>query len=39
MYSRKVQRILQAHCQSPTSQTADQSFVKELTKPTQKNWL
>jgi hypothetical protein len=29
------QRILQAHCQSPTSQRSDQSFVKELAKPTQ----
>jgi hypothetical protein len=29
------QRILQAHCQSPTSQPARQSFVKELAKPTQ----
>jgi hypothetical protein len=28
------QRILQAHCQSPTSQPARQSFVKELAKPT-----
>jgi hypothetical protein len=26
-------RILQAHCQSRTSQLADQSFVKELAKP------
>jgi hypothetical protein len=26
---------LQAHCQSPQSQHADQSFVKELAKPTQ----
>jgi hypothetical protein len=26
---------LQAHCQSPTIQHADQSFVKELAKPTQ----
>lgn len=25
-------RILQAHCQSHTSQHADQSFVKELAK-------
>jgi len=31
----KEQRILQAHCQSPTSQRSDQSFVKELAKPTQ----
>ncbi len=30
------QRILQAHCQSPTSQPARQSFVKELAKPTQR---
>jgi hypothetical protein len=29
------QRILQAHCQSRISQPADQSFVKELAKPTQ----
>ena len=28
-------RILQAHCQSRTSQRTDQSFVKELAKPTQ----
>ena len=28
------QRILQAHCQSPTSQRYNQSFVKELAKPT-----
>ena len=28
-------RILQAHCQSHTSQRTDQSFVKELAKPTQ----
>ena len=28
------QRILQAHCQSPTSQRYNQSFVKELVKPT-----
>jgi len=26
--------ILQAHCQSHTSPSADQSFVKELAKPT-----
>jgi len=26
---------LQAHCQSPTSQRFNQSFVKELAKPTQ----
>ena len=25
---------LQAHCQSPTSQRYNQSFVKELAKPT-----
>jgi hypothetical protein len=31
----KNQRILQAHCQSPTSQCTNQSFVKELAKPTQ----
>ncbi|MCZ2268668.1 MAG: hypothetical protein LC124_07405 [Ignavibacteriales bacterium] len=29
------QRILQAHCQSPTSQRCNQGFVKELAKPTQ----
>jgi hypothetical protein len=29
-------RILQAHCQSRTSQRCNQSFVKELAKPTQK---
>ena len=28
-------RILQAHCQSPTSQRSDQSFVKKLAKPKQ----
>jgi hypothetical protein len=28
-------RYLQAHCQSRTSRPADQSFVKELAKPTQ----
>ncbi len=28
-------RILQAHCQSPASPGTDQSFVKELAKPTQ----
>ena len=28
--------ILQAHCQSPTSQRSNQSFVKELAKPTQR---
>jgi len=28
-------RILQAHCQSRTSQRCNQSFVKELAKPTQ----
>ena len=27
--------ILQAHCQSRTSPSTDQSFVKELAKPTQ----
>lgn len=26
---------MQAHCQSPTSQRTNQSFVKELAKPTQ----
>ena len=31
----KSQRYLQAHCQSRTSQHTDQSFVKELAKPTQ----
>jgi hypothetical protein len=30
------QRILQAHCQSRTSQRYNQSFVKELAKPTHK---
>jgi hypothetical protein len=30
------QRILQAHCQSPTSQRARQRFFKELAKPTQR---
>jgi hypothetical protein len=28
------QPYLQAHCQSPTSQRSNQSFVKELAKPT-----
>jgi hypothetical protein len=28
-------RYLQAHCQSRTSQRCNQSFVKELAKPTQ----
>jgi len=28
-------RILQARCQSPASPSTDQSFVKELAKPTQ----
>jgi len=28
-------RYLQAHCQSRTSPSTDQSFVKELAKPTQ----
>jgi hypothetical protein len=27
--------LLQAHCQSPTSQHANQSFAKELAKPAQ----
>ncbi len=31
----KCQRYLQAHYQSRTSQRTDQSFVKELAKPTQ----
>jgi hypothetical protein len=35
MKSYKSLNILQAHCQSPTSQRSDQSFVKELAKPTQ----
>ena len=35
MNQRNSQRILQAHCQSPASQYTDQSFVKELAKPTQ----
>jgi hypothetical protein len=30
------QRFLQAHCQSPASQLADQSFVKELANPAQR---
>lgn len=29
------QPILQAHCQSPSSPRTDQSFAKELAKPTQ----
>jgi len=28
---------LQAHCQSPTSQRFNQSFVKELAKPAKEN--
>ena len=35
MKSYKSLNILQAYCQSPTSQRPDQSFVKELAKPTQ----
>src|SRR5690606_2574842 len=35
MKSYKSLNILQAHCQSPASQHTDQSFVKELAKPTQ----
>ncbi len=35
-FESKNQPILQAHCQSHTSHPADQSFVKELAKPTQK---
>ena len=35
MYLRNAQPYLQAHCQSRTSQRTDQSFVKELAKPTQ----
>jgi hypothetical protein len=31
----KSPRYLQAHCQSRTSPSTDQSFVKELAKPTQ----
>lgn len=34
-YVSKNQPILQAHCQSHTSPSTDQSFVKELAKPTQ----
>jgi len=30
------QPFMQAHCQSPTSQSTDRSFVKEFAKPTQK---
>jgi hypothetical protein len=30
-----TKRYLQAHCQSSTSPSIDQSFVKELAKPTQ----
>jgi len=32
---RNSQPDLQAHCQSPASQRTNQSFVKELAKPTQ----
>ena len=35
MYLRNAQPYLQAHCQSRTSQSKHQSFVKELAKPTQ----
>lgn len=35
-FESKNQPILQAHCQSHTSQSYSQSFVKELAKPTQK---
>jgi DNA-binding FadR family transcriptional regulator len=35
MKSYKSLNILQAYCQSPTSQRPDQSFFKELAKPTQ----
>lgn len=31
------QPYLQAHCQSQTSQGSNQSFIKELAKPTLKN--
>src|SRR5690554_4368059 len=33
--SSNIPPILQAHCQSPASPLTDQSFVKELAKPTQ----
>ena len=33
--SSNIPPYLQAHCQSRTSQSTDQSFVKELAKPTQ----
>lgn len=33
------QLILQAHCQRPTSQRSNQSFVKELSKPTHREKL
>ena len=33
--SSNIPRYLQAHCQSRTSQRCNQSFVKELAKPTQ----
>jgi hypothetical protein len=36
MNKKNSPRILQAHCQSPTSQSTNQSFVKELAKPTPK---
>jgi len=35
----KIQPNLQAHCQSPTSQSSNQRFVKELAKPTQREKL
>ncbi len=35
MKSYEFLNILQAHCQSPASPSTDQSFVKELAKPTQ----
>jgi hypothetical protein len=36
--SSNIQPYLQAHCQSHTSQRYKQSFVKELAKPTQKEF-
>ena len=38
-YKIKNQHFLQAHCQSRTSQPANQSFVKELAKPKEKEIL
>jgi len=38
-YNTEIQPDLQAHCQSPISQRYNQSFVKELAKPTHSGTL